>query len=101
MLTLQDEQTRYAAALHGVQSALAFMLQYPDPAKKTLFETKHMRVGIDSAHISHLAVFKILLDKGICTELEYTTAIADAAEEELMSWEAEVSKLLGKPVSFR
>lgn len=79
-MTPPDEVTRrYLAALHGIQSAVAFEME----AGGTLAEPKHLRVGVDSAFVTDRAVMQLLLKKQIITEEEYAGALADAAEAEL------------------
>lgn len=92
---------RYLLAMHGVQSAIAWAMTHPSREINKLVEPKHLRVGVDSSHISHLGLAKLLIAKGIFTEQEYEEAMADAAEEELKNWEAIAAKTSGFAISFR
>jgi hypothetical protein len=86
-MSLEEDQERYAAALHGVQTATAFAMS--QGTRHAATEPKHMRVGIDSAHVSIAALATLLIEKGVFTIEEYTKANADAMEKELAQREAE------------
>lgn len=92
---------RYLRAMQGVQSAIAWAMTHPDREVNKLVEPKHLRVGVDSSMISHLALAKLLIAKGLFTLQEYEEAMADAAEEELMNWENQASQAAGFSISFR
>lgn len=100
--TDEQNEVRYAAALHAVQAGIAAQMGQDEirQAANRFTSTKQLRTGIDSAHISHLAVAELLIDKGICTRSEYIEALADAAETEKARWEKSLSRQLGAPVSL-
>lgn len=87
MGTIEEDQERYARALHGVQTATAFAMS--QGTRHTPTEPKNMRVGIDSSHVSIAALATLLIEKGVFTIEEYTKAMADAMEKELAQREAE------------
>lgn len=87
---------RYTSALHGVQSGIAMLIESGD----TLATPKHLRVGVDSAHVTNQAVARLLIAKGIITEREYTEAVMVAMEEEKASMERRVSEKLGASVKL-
>src|SRR5262249_16738309 len=72
------DDARYRAAVHAMQTGVAIKMNY-DPAET---QPKHLRVGINSAMCDHAAVVPRLRDKGIITDAEYRTAIADEMERE-------------------
>jgi hypothetical protein len=76
---------RIMAAQHAIQSAVAYEMTRPDRQRAT--EPKHLRVGINSAMVECAALGKLLIDKGIITEREYLTAMAEAYEAEQRSYE--------------
>ncbi len=77
---------RYAAALRGVQSAVAYEIErHPADAGAT---PKHLRVGINAAMVDSAAIAGLLIHKGIITESEYYEALAKAAEQELARYHA-------------
>ena len=78
---------RYRAAMHAVQSGVAMDLQH-DEASGT---PKHLRVGANSALVNQAALVRLLTDKGIITEIEYLTALAEEAEAEQRRYEEMLS----------
>jgi len=78
---------RYNAAAHAVQSGIAVLL-HRDP---TLAEPKHVRVGIDTAKAEQGGLARLLIHKGIFTEVEYFEAMAEAMEQEKARLEQELS----------
>lgn len=93
---LIELQRRYEAALHAIQSGIATLIDLGD----SLASPKHLRVGVDSAHVTDLAVSRILIAKGIITEREYAEAVAVAMEDEKAAFEARLSERLGTPVKL-
>ena len=73
----------YNDAMHGVQTGIAFDIS----AGSKIGEPKHLRVGIDSAHITDLAMTRLLIRKGIITEEEYLEEVRIAANLELDRYE--------------
>lgn len=88
---LADLTRRYRKTLHGVQSAIAYAIDRGDGYAAT--EPKHLRVGIDSAHVSNLALANLLIAKGVFTNIEYVGALLGAAEAELADWELRFAPL--------
>lgn len=70
---------RYMNAMHGCQSAIAFLIERGN----SLATPKHLRVGLSSTLVDTGAMAQLLIHKGVITETEYLTAIAEAAEAEL------------------
>ena len=88
---IADYQRRYAAALHAVQAGVALAMNY-DPLSTT---PKHLRVGVNSALVNQGALVKLLIAKGVITELEYVRELALMAEAEQARYEAEISAHYG------
>lgn len=84
---MSDNKERYAAAMHKVQTGIGFI------GGKAL-EPKHLRVGINSAHITHDALATLLIERGVFTLEEYEAAVADAAEREAAHYQAAVQEIL-------
>ena len=82
---------RYENAAHAMQSGVAAMMAY-DP-KET--EPKHLRVGVNSAMVSHAALVTILMEKGLFTLEEYHKALADQMEKEAADYEGLVKSATG------
>lgn len=86
MSVLDDLRARYRAALHAMQSGVAFKKDKKDQ------EPKHLRVGVNSAHISVDALSRLLIDKGLFNEIELQTALCEAAEREVELYREEIAK---------
>lgn len=87
---------RYLAAVHAVQSGVALMMHM----NSRIADPKHLRVGIDTAKFEQGALVKLLIDRGVFTEAEYTEAVADAAEAEVRRTEEELTTRYGRPVKL-
>lgn len=85
---------RYEAAMHGVQTGVAFEMGMAPNGGGT--SPKHLRVGVNSTMVTDRALAELLIAKGVFSEEEYIEAVANAAEQELARYEA-----LYPGVSFR
>lgn len=85
---------RYLSAAHAMQSGVAFD---PDTSDRT---PKHLRVGINAAHSDIAAMAKLLMAKGIITEVEYIEALASSMEEERDRYQRDLTNKLGQEVSL-
>lgn len=74
---------RYLAACHAMQSGVA--VEMSRGSHDT--EPKHLRVGVNTAHVAVAAVVRLLIGKGIITVDEYTRANADEMENEVKQYE--------------
>lgn len=86
---LEKERARYERAAHRVQTAVAAVPQHPNQTPK------HMRTGIDMSKSDLGGMAKLLIDKGVFTLEEYSTALADQAEIEADTYENELSVRFG------
>jgi hypothetical protein len=77
------DHDRYLAAAHAMQSGVA--------AEHGLGSNdgtpKHLRVGINSAHVAIAAIARLLINHGLFTLDEYTAAQADEMEAEKARYE--------------
>lgn len=94
MPQLKDLGLTYDQAMHGIQTHIGFKISNGTARD---CETKHMRTGVDSAHVSQLGLATLLIQKGIFTETEYAEAMRLAANHELAVREEEE----GGRVKFR
>jgi hypothetical protein len=99
MTTMTTRNDRYLLAAHRVQSAIAYLMNFP---AYTAHHPKHLRVGIDTAKAEQGGLAKLLLDKGVFTPDEYEDAIASAMEREAERYAQEARAVGGLPdsVSF-
>lgn len=65
------------------------------------WEHKHLRVGINTAHVDHAALAGLLIKKGIITQEEYMDALVEAMEAEVKRYEAHLSKIYGANITLR
>lgn len=93
---IETSQARYRAAAHAMQSGVAGKMAF-DPAETT---PKHLRVGVNSAMVEHSALVTLLLEKGVITEQEYFSALADAMEREKALYEETISAHYGTSVKL-
>jgi hypothetical protein len=90
-MSIEKDRSRHYAAAHGMQSGVA-MIQNYEPAETA---PKHLRVGVNSAMSDHSGLVRLLMSKGVITEEEYMTAIADAMERERDSYERRIESITG------
>ncbi len=84
-------QDRYHAACHAMQTGVAYDQQY-NPKDK---EPKHLRVGINVALCDHTALVRLLIDKGLITELEYWQAVTAEMDREVERYTAKINERFG------
>lgn len=89
---LRELSRRYLAAVHAMQTGVAWM-QGLDGGET---EPKHLRVGINSAHSSINALGELLMAKGLITQLEYVTAVTEAAEREVEDYRQKLKAMMDK-----
>lgn len=70
------------------------------PGRQSATEPKHLRVGVNTALIEGSAVAKILIEKGVFTELEYFTAIGDLLQREVDDYERRLSQHYGTKITL-
>jgi hypothetical protein len=102
MATLDELKERYRVACHAIQTGVKLIMEVEAETKRGSSEPahspKHLRTGINSALVDSSAIASLLIFKGVITEFEYCTAIAEAMEEEVERYEKELSEFYGKPV---
>jgi hypothetical protein len=100
-MSRESDQKRYDAACHAMQTGVKWEMEYDllrgvEPHATT---PKHLRVGVNSALVSHGALVKLLVEKGVITEDEYVTSQADAMEAEVKLYEDRANRgNVGGPV---
>ena len=103
MLTEPDEeviqglQNRYIALMHAMQTGVATKMSF-DPSETS---PKHMRAGTNSAILQTSALTKLLMDKGIITELEWWTVLVEFAENEVRLYQEAISAMMGEQIYLR
>ncbi len=79
----QAYEKRYYDAAARVTKSIGSMPEHPNQS------IKQMRVGIDLTKSDMSALVRLLIEKGVFTEVEYYGALATAAEKEAADCEAE------------
>jgi hypothetical protein len=100
--TAESVFAEYARLSHALQSAVKFKMSVLGiPSAETEPETgpKKLRVGINTAMSDGAALAKLLIDKGIITELEYAVAIRDGMRREVEGYKKWFADR-GMPVDF-
>lgn len=97
-LKIESLSRRWVAAAHKVQTGIAALMNMPGGFRSC--ETKHLRVGIDTTKADLGSLGRLLVAKGVCTEEELLTAIAEGMEAEAADYEARVSEAFGKKVTL-
>lgn len=89
---------RYLAALHGLQSGVAWEMGTGTSAAT---EPKHLRVGVNSALIQQSAIVKLLVAAGIFTMEEWWKTLADEMEAEVKRYQDRANEAYGRPGVIR
>ncbi len=89
--TYEENQKRYLAAAHAIQSGVAGVMNYD--SHEVL--PKHLRTGINISMCDSSSLAKLLIDKGIITKEEHMKALADGLEEEKVRYEQRLSTRYG------
>lgn len=94
---IETARARYDAAAHAMQTGVA--IEHEHGSKDGT--PKHLRVGVNSAQVSAAALATLLIERGVFTLEDYTSACADAMEREADEYRERVRGLLGPNVSLR
>lgn len=90
---------RWADAAHAMQSGVAYEMNLPERVSAT--EPKHLRVGVNAALADHGSLVRLLIAKGVFTEVEYLEAIATGMEAEVVDYEAGIKAHTGVDIKLR
>lgn len=92
-----EMQNRYTAAMHAVMTGVAAMMTFDS----TETSPKNLRVGTNSAILQTSALTKLLIDKGLITELEWWTTLAEFAENEVAIYQKALYDITGSEFYLR
>jgi hypothetical protein len=92
-----DLQRRYEAAAHAVQAGVGMELADDERHGNTNSSAspKQLRTGVNMAMVSHGALVRLLIDKGLFTEEEYFEELVKGAEAEKTAYEERLSARYG------
>jgi len=93
---LADLKCRYEIACHAMQTGVAYkMAVSPNETNP-----KHLRVGINSAMVETSVLFKIMLKRGLITEIEFYEILCETMEEEAKGYQSWIEVHIGKQVKL-
>lgn len=81
----------YIRRCHAMQAGVAMKMNFD--ARDTT--PKHLRVGINTAFSDSSALVRLLISKGVITELEHLEALIDGMNREVAMYEDTISKQTG------
>lgn len=93
---IEQYAIRYVAAAHAMQSGV----KYDQESGSEDGSPKHLRVGVNSALVDASALARLLIAKGVITELELHEALAEGMEAEKARYEALLTMKLGSKVTL-
>lgn len=107
--THEDRQHDYTELIHAMQSGCEYGVGGmtgnppvgPQAALNRWREQKHLRVGVNSVNVSLGALSKLLVAKGLITDLEYIQAVVDELRAMVTQLEAEITQRFGMKVTLR
>lgn len=102
-------QHDYTDLLHAMQSGCEYGAGGmtgtppigPQAAVDRWREQKHLRVGVNSVNVSLGALSKLLVAKGVITDLEYAQTLVDELRTYVGELEQEISAKFGIKVTLR
>ena len=89
--TIEELQQSMLHHQHRMQAGIGVMLSQDGEAETP----KHVRVGINTALVETGVLGRLLIDKGIITELEYFALIRDGYKAEADGYEEKLGVKLG------
>lgn len=93
-MTQAEFDKRYYELGHAIQSGIAYLMG----RETTITDPKHLRVGIDIAHVTDHAIAELLMAKGIFTMDEYRAQLLKSMQDEVDRTTARIEKLTGAKV---
>jgi transcription termination factor NusB len=96
MTKRDDLQRRYEVAAHAVQAGVAMeMNDAPPHISQSAVSPKMLRTGVNLAMVEHGALVRLMIKKGIITDLEYMEELVKGVEQEQHDYEARLSAKYG------
>ena len=98
----QDLFDEYLANMHAIQSGVKMQIELDRASGGNTAgaDPKHLRVGVNSSMVNDEAVARLLIAKGVFTEIEYYEAMVEASAKEKARYEAELSAQMGSKVTL-
>ncbi len=101
MTKRDDLQRRYEVAAHAVQAGVAMELNDSPPTiSASAASPKMLRTGVNMAMIEHGALVRVLIAKGLFTELEYFEELVKGVEDEQRLYEERLSARYGGKIKL-
>lgn len=100
----QMKEQRIAELAHQHQTAILFLrgheLHKGKPEDTMSTGPKHLRVGVDSAHVSHAALVGLLVEKGIIKYQDYMDAMVEFWEREVEADKRRLKEYFGRDIEL-
>lgn len=96
-MTKQDDlRRRYSAAAHAIQAGVQMEMNDDPPSRSgSPVSPKMLRTGVNLAMVEHGALVRLLIEKGIITDLEYMEALVAGVEAEQKMYEERLTVRFG------
>lgn len=94
--TLDALKAEYLALSHAMQSGVAICNQRGDSEGTS----KHLRTGVNSAMVETSALVRLLIDKGIITDVDWHLMLVQGMREEVSRYEKRLSERTGAKVTL-
>lgn len=93
-----DQAAALESLAHRVQSAIAFFEGRRDSFGERYAETesKHLRVGVNSALVETSALARLMFRKGLLSAAEYFDALIEVWEQEVDSYRSRIKQIDGR-----
>ncbi len=102
MTKRDDLQRRYEIAAYAVQAGVAMELNdNPPTISQSAASPKMLRTGVNLAMVEHGALVRLLIKKGIITDLEYMEELVAGVEAEQAAYEARLTQRFGGKTKIR
>jgi hypothetical protein len=88
---------RHEQAAHAVQTGVKMTNELRGPS---FDHAKDLRVGVNMRAVETAAIVSLLIRKGVITDVEWFTELAEATEAEKATYEKTLSDHFGRPVSL-
>ncbi len=91
-------RSEYLDLCHAMQSGVHSEILEDPSGKLAAVRPKNLRVGVNSAMADHASLVRLLVRKGIISNIEYVKALRDGMAEEVKRYERRLSKHFGKEI---
>jgi hypothetical protein len=91
---IDELQVELVRLQHSMQAGVAMEQNFLDPQYD---HHKHLRVGVNSAMVNLGALTRLLVKKGVLTELEYWESQVEGMRDEVERYKTTIKERMGRP----